>query len=257
MAFEITSWKDIRQVAPDGAVGFRYRKPTGVRRKFYESGRLFSLDEDGDDLTDRGPSVTTGMWSVHFYTREEAAKPIDEAAPMIIEPPECDELLVQFPQGVEAGAPSEKLIIRELLNVNKDMAKAAVGPAEASIKLLKRVSHERDVMAEELEKNRFGVVGLVVLENMPAITAILKAAAPAISALALTLLERAKKDTLGDQIAELRKEVARLAAVASHPPVAQKRTNRAPPRQKKKALAVARPVSANKRSKPKPKRPRK
>ncbi len=152
--YEITSWEDVCKVAPIGAVYFRYRRPTGERRKFYEGGYAFPLE--AKSLHARKPLKKRGVFAVYFYSAEEGKREAHEARPLIIQPPDNDELLVEFPKRHRQNDPLSGVYIKELLHCLKDLARTAAGPSDACLKLLEKVSHERDLMAMEAEKNRFG-----------------------------------------------------------------------------------------------------
>lgn len=210
--YEITSWDDIKRVAPSGARYFRYRRPTGERRKFYESGKAFPLDPE--DLADGKPAHSEGVFAVYFYTEEEAAKPAAEARPLIIQPPDRDELLVEFPRGVQPGDNGDSLYKREQLITIKDLARSTAGPLDAMLKLLEKVSHERDLMAEEAEKNRIGPVWQLILEHHPQIKELLIAAAPILGAIAKAAAERLTNGgEVAPALAELRKSQDKQAKI--------------------------------------------
>jgi len=186
--YEITSWADVRRIAPAGARFFRYRRPTGTRRKFYEEGRAFPLDPE--QLEDHKPAHSDGIYAVYFYTEEEAQKPAADARPMVIKPPDYDEILVEFPRGLQPGDSSDSLYKREQLITIKDMARSATAGTDVLLKLIEKVSHERDVMAEEAEKNRIGPMWQLILAHHVEIKAVLVSAAPVVAAIAKAAAER-------------------------------------------------------------------
>lgn len=188
MSYEITSWDDVRRVAPSGAKFFRYRRPSGDRRKFYEKGHAFPLDPEG--LADRKPAHTDGVFAVMFYTAEEATKDPDKGCPMIISPPDRDELMVEFPKGYQPGDSVQSLYLREQLTTIKSLAGSTSAPAEVLLKLLDKVSHERDLMAAEADKNRIGPMWQLILEHHQEIRAWLVAAVPAVAAVAKFVADR-------------------------------------------------------------------
>ncbi len=186
--YEITSWADVKRIAPAGARFFRYRRPTGTRRKFYEDGRAFPLDPE--QLEDHKPAHSDGIYAVYFYTEEEAQKPAADARPMVIKPPDYDEILVEFPRGLQPGDSSDSLYKREQLITIKDMARSATAGTDVLLKLIEKVSHERDVMAEEAEKNRIGPMWQLILAHHVEIKAVLVSAAPVVAAIAKAAAER-------------------------------------------------------------------
>lgn len=199
--YEITEWDEIIRIAPAGARFFRYRRSTGERRKFYEGGFAFPLAPE--ELADRKPAHRDGVFAVHFYTEAEADKPAEKGAPMVIQPPNCDEVLIEFRRGFGKSDGPEGLIIREILNTNKDLARTAASSADAAIRLYEKTAHERDVMAEEVERNRIGPVWQIILEHHPEIKNVLVEMAPAAGALAQKLiaaLNNSSSSTLLDQV---------------------------------------------------------
>lgn len=202
--YEITDWSDLKRVAPSGAKYFRYRRPTGERRKFYEAGRAFPLEPEA--LADEKPAHRDGIFAVYFYTEDEAAKPAAEARPLIIQVPDRDELLVEFPRGLQPGDGGDSLYKREQLIAIKDMARSASAPLDAMLKLLEKVSHERDLMAEEADKNRIGPVWQLILEHHMQIKEVLIAAVPVVGAIAKAAAERLTNGgEVAPVLAELRK----------------------------------------------------
>lgn len=212
--YEITSWLDLSRIAPAGARFFRYRRPTGARRKFYEDGRPFPLEPE--QLEDRKPAHSDGVYAVCFYTEEEAQKPPAEARPMVIKPPDFDEVLVEFPRGLQPGDSGDSLYKREQLITIKDMARSATAGTDVLLKLIEKISHERDVMAEEAEKNRIGPMWQLILEHHQEIKGVLLAAVPIVAAIAKAGAERLTNGgEVGSAIGDLRQSQAKLEALVT------------------------------------------
>lgn len=212
--YEVTSWLDLRRIAPLGAHFFRYRRPTGARRKFYEEGRAFPLEPEA--LEDRKPAHSEGVFAVYFYTEQEAAKPAAEAAPMVIKPPDFDEVLIEFPKGLQPGDGGDSLYKREQLITIKDMARSATAGNDVMLKLLEKVSHERDEMAQEAEKNRIGPVWQLILENQPEVKALLVSLAPIAAAIAKAGAERISNGgEVGAAVLELRESHKKLEGLVA------------------------------------------
>lgn len=207
--YTITAWADIRRVAPQGAKYFRYRRPTGERRKWYEGGYAFPLEPEA--LEDRKPAHADGIFAVCFYTEEEGNKPASDARPLIIQMPDKDELFVEFPTGIVPGDGGDSLYKREQLITIKDLAKSAALPLDVMLKLVEKVSHERDLMAVQAEENRIGPVWQLILMHHVEIKDLLLGAAPVVAAIAKSAAERINGTAeLGAGLAEIRKDQKRL-----------------------------------------------
>lgn len=190
--YEITSWEDVRRVAPSGAMYFRYRRPTGERRKFYEGGYAFPLDTES--LHARKPLKKRGVFAVYFYTAEEGEKEAHEARPLIIQPPDCDELLVEFPKRYKQGGDLAGMFFRDQLNCIKDLARTAAGTSDASLRLLEKVSHERDLMAIEAEKNRIGPIWQLILSHHPEIKELILSSIPLLATVVTKITSQLTQD---------------------------------------------------------------
>lgn len=161
----INSWVNLKDLAPKGAVTFRYRKMTGQRKKFYESGKYFELEQDAEDPAVEWPDANSGKWAVEFYDEAGKAIPLDGSTPedpITLQP-------IQFTGGtaIEPRDPAgfQKISFDRMLQTVEALAKTAVGANSILETHIKKLDDDLGEVSEKLEKSQPGVIGQLMLKH--------------------------------------------------------------------------------------------